>query len=108
MTDHIIGGSAFGQNDALIDTTDSVLLDSSHVVLIGALRQDGAETLLGLELAGRVNKTQRRSSVLYLLNADGAAAIISELLGLAGRVSPDFLDELLARIAALPRPDDAG
>ena len=33
---------------------------------------------------------------------DGAAAIISELIGLAGRASPDFLEMLLARVEKLP------
>jgi hypothetical protein len=98
----IIGGSAFGRGDALIDTTGAVLLDGTSVAVVGALREDGAETCLALELRGRVNQSTERSEVLYLLNADGAAGIISELLGLAGRADPTFLAQLLERIEKLP------
>jgi hypothetical protein len=99
----IIGGSAFGRGDSLIDTTDAVLLDETNVAVVGMLRRDGAETALALELGGRINHTQDRTSTLYLLNVDGAAGIISELLGLAERIDPGFLAHLLARIAELPR-----
>lgn len=98
----IIGGSAFGRDDALIDTTAAVLLDGTSVAVVGALRETGAETVIALELRGRVNHSTERSEVLYLLNADGAAGIISELLGLAGRADPTFLAQLLTRIEDLP------
>lgn len=98
----IIGGSAFGRGDALIDTRSAVLLEGVDVAVVGAVRKDGVETIIGLELSGRVNHSTERSDVLYLLDADGAAAIISELLGLAGRADPSFLAQLLARIENLP------
>jgi hypothetical protein len=100
---HIIGGSAFGIGDALIDPKGAVLLENVSVVLVGTAGGGGAGRALAMELEGRVNKSQFRSSVLYLMNEDGAAAIISELLGLAHRVSPEFFDELMARVEALPR-----
>ncbi|WP_439593907.1 hypothetical protein [Microbacterium sp.] len=99
----IIGGSAFGVGDALIDTTEAVLLDTTSVAVVGAIRQTGAETIIALELGGRVNHSTERRSQLYLMNADGAAGIISELLGVAHRADPTFLDQLLARIAELPK-----
>ncbi|MCC2031808.1 hypothetical protein [Microbacterium allomyrinae] len=99
---HIIGGSAFGRGDALIDTTDAVLLDGTSVAVIGALRQEGVETVIALELRGRVNHATERSDVLYLLNGEGAADIISQLLGVAHRANPKFLNELLERIGQLP------
>lgn len=98
----IIGGTAFGQGDALIDTTAAVLLDGASVAIVGAIRQTGAETIIALELRGRVNHSTDRSEVLYLMNADGAAGIISELLGVAGRADPTFLEQLLQRIGDLP------
>ncbi len=102
MAEHIIGGTPHGRGDALVDTTDAVLLDRVDVVLVGTIVLSGAGRAIALELGGRVNKTPRRSSVLYVMDQDGAAAIISELLGLAGRVSPTFLDDLLTRIRSLP------
>lgn len=99
----IIGGSAFGRGDSLIDTTRAVLLDGISVAVIGRYARTGAETVIGLELEGRVNHSAERSDVLYLMNADGAAGIISELLGLAGRADPAFLEQLIERIEQLPR-----
>lgn len=98
----IIGGSAFGRGDALIDTTGAVLLDATSVAVVGAIGRDGVDTVIALELGGRVNHTADRSETLYLLNADGAAGIISELLGVAGRADPTFLQQLLDRIDDLP------
>ena len=104
----IIGGSAFGQGDAIIDTTNAVLLDHVDVAIVGMLRPTGAETVIALDLGGRVNNTTVNRSRLYLLNADGAAAIISELLGVAGRADPGFLELLLDRISNLPTQPSEG
>jgi hypothetical protein len=100
---HITGGSPFGLGDAIVDTRGAVLLDTVNVVLVGTAGDEGAGRALAMELGGRVNKRARRTSTLYLFDEDGAAAIISELFGLAGRSSPQFLDRLLERVERLPR-----
>lgn len=102
MSGRIVGGTPYGRGDALIDTADAVLLEEVTVVVLGVAGSDGAGRAIGMELAGRVNKTPRRSSVLYVFDADGAAAIVSQLLGLAARVSSTFLEDLLARVRRLP------
>lgn len=43
-----------------------------------------------------------RSGVLYLFDADGAAAIISELTGLATRIGPGFAKYLTKRLEDVP------
>lgn len=98
----IIGGTPHGRGDALIDVEGAVLLREVHVAAVDALNQDGSSRALALQLVGRVNKSAETSSTLYLFDVDGAAAIVSELLGLAARVGPEFRDLLLARVAALP------
>lgn len=97
----VTGGSPYGHNDAIVDVTDSVLLEQVGVV---AITDPGGPRgyVLALELGGRVNKSAERASHLYLMDEDGAAAIVSELLGLAARISPAFLDDLLTRIRNLP------
>jgi hypothetical protein len=100
---HITGGSAFGQGDSLIDARSAVLLQEVTVVLVDSTSSEGTEPALAMELGGRINKTQQRSTVLYVMNEDGAAAIISQLLGLAHRVGDEFFYQLIARIEALPR-----
>lgn len=110
MTDgHIIGGSPFGRHDALIDATKAVLLDTVNVVLVGtATWGQGAGRAIGLELGGRINKAQARTSVLYLMDEDGAAALVSELVGLASRAGAgeEFVDLLLQRLHNLPEQGD--
>jgi hypothetical protein len=100
----IIGGSPHGRGDALVDVRRAVLLDDLHVVLVDTLNKDGGTRVIGLQLSGRINKSRTRSSLLYLFDEDGAAALIAELLGLAGRA--DFLPELLGRLEALQAAGD--
>ena len=102
----IIGGSAFGRGDSLINTEGSVLLGDVHVAVVDSGRSTGVETIIALQLGGRVNHTTTPHETLYLLDADGAASIISELLGVAGRADPRFLQLLLDRIdhlSSLPK-----
>jgi hypothetical protein len=40
---------------------------------------------IGLELEGRINRSKDRGRVLYLFDADGAAALLTQLIALAGR-----------------------
>lgn len=95
MSDKIIGGSAFGINDAMVDVSCAVLVDGTTVVALRAVRDDRLEDqVLGLEIKGRVNKTTTRSDVLYLLSMDGVAGIVSELLGLAQRMGPEYVEQL--------------
>ena len=95
----IIGGSPHGQGDAIINATRAVLLDDIQVVLIDTLNKEGGSRVIGMELSGRINKSTTRSESLYLFDEDGAAAIISQLLALAGRA--DFLPELMTRLDEL-------
>lgn len=100
--DFVAAGGPQDRHAALIDPTDAVLLDDVGVVLIEPHR--GGQTgppALAMTLAGRVNKTEDRSRILYLFDEDGAAAIVSELIALASRIGPDFLEQLLQRIATL-------
>lgn len=98
----IRGGDAFGIGDAEIDVGRAILLDSVTVAVVGTANPSGAGRALALNLEGRLNKGTLRVDAVYLMDTDGAATIISELLGLAGRVGPEFLAELLARIESLP------
>lgn len=105
------GGSIIGLDDTspharhgvVIDPRKAVLLENVDVVLIEPHRAGRhSDAVLGLLLAGRINKSTEHSSVLYLFDADGAAAIISELTGLATRIGPGFSKYLTKRLEALP------
>jgi len=99
----ITGGSAFGIGDAEIDPQDAVLLDGCTVAIVGTADPTGAGRAVAMNLEGRINKSTARSDVLYLMDLDGAAIVISELLGLIGRSGPNALDALMERIHALPQ-----
>lgn len=106
MSDKIIGGSPFGRDDAMIDARRAVLVDEITVVLVGTATWDqGAGRAIGLELGGRINKSEARTQVLYLMDEAGAAAIVTELIGLAGRAGAGerFLALLDKGLDELPR-----
>lgn len=98
------GGSIAGpggprdRNSMVLDTTHAVLLDDSTVCLV---ETDSQGVVLAMQLAGRINKTDDRANVLYLMDEDGAAAIISELTALARRIGPQFHARLMDRIDVL-------
>jgi len=92
--------------DVVLDTSKAVLLDGLEVCLVGPPENavDGRDILLAMRLDGRVNKTPDRTSILYLFNEDGAAAVISELLDLAVRIGPAFATSLMERLEKLQTP----
>ena len=95
-------GGPYNRDSVVVDTTNAVLLDGTTVSTVETHLGDEREVAFAMMLEGRVNKTQNRSRVLYLINADGAAAIVTELLGLAKRAErlgdPTLADELRQRL----------
>lgn len=92
-----------GRDNVQVDVRKAILMDTVNVSVVGAIRKgEMEEVVLALELQGRVNKRDYRRSELFIFDADGAAAIISELFGLAQRVGPEFSKLLEERLAALP------
>jgi hypothetical protein len=98
-------GGPHSEGTVVIDTRNAVLMDSVDVALLN--NPSDARRFASLVLAGRVNRSQDRARVLYLFDADGAAAVVSELIGLAqregGQFSADFVERLEARLAEMPR-----
>jgi hypothetical protein len=84
-SDAIVGGEPHGKGDALIDARASVLLDGMEVVLVDTKRDEPVSMLLALK--GRINYSDDRVEHAYLFGPDGAAALVSELVGLAARAS---------------------
>jgi hypothetical protein len=91
-------GGPHDRNAVILDTTNAVLLDSSDVCL---METAGGSVVLAMLLEGRINKTTDRARNLYLLNEDGAAALVTELLALAHRIGPEFGERFTARIQHL-------
>ena len=92
-------GGPHDTNAVIIDTTNAVLLDHSTVTLVGSPGEP--RPYLAMLLEGRINKTPDRARNLYLLNEDGAAALVTELIALAHRIGPEFGERFTARLQHL-------
>jgi hypothetical protein len=96
----IVGpGGPQDRNGVILDDRNAVLLDHSTVTLVET--RGGGGPVLAMLLEGRINKTADRARNLYLMNEDGAAAIVTELLALANRIGPEFGDRFTARVQHL-------
>jgi hypothetical protein len=99
-------GGPYDEHAVVIDTRNAVILEAAEVAIVGAVR-DGVldeKPITALVLRGRINKTTERVQALYLLNEDGAAGIITELVGVASRAGwgDEFLERVKARMDAMP------
>jgi hypothetical protein len=92
-------GGPHDRNAVIIDTTNAVLLDSQTVSLVETPGHPAP--ILAVLLEGRINKTTDRARNLYLMNEDGAAALVSEVIALAHRVGPEFGERLMQRVSHL-------
>ena len=88
------------------DTRHAVLMD--HVEIGKVDNPSEGRSFVGMKLDGRINGSTDRAGVLYLFDLDGAAAIITQLHGLAERAGwLDDLERLLdKRWRAMPHPTE--
>jgi hypothetical protein len=96
------GAHDFGEN--VLDTRRAVLMEGVQVCQVDN-PSDGRK-FIALELEGRINQSKDRARVLYLFDADGAAALVSQLIGMAGRTDAPWAGEfrllLKARLDEMP------
>jgi hypothetical protein len=85
-----------------LDLTDVVLLESTDVCTVDAVRQGamGGQVIF-MTLDGRINKKTDRARVGYVFGPDGAAALITELLAVADRFGAELLDDVTRRLTEL-------
>jgi hypothetical protein len=107
------GGSIAGpggprdKNAVVLSTEHAVLLENTMVAEVETYRGgQPTDHVIGMTLAGRINHTDERAEILYLFDTDGAAAIITELLGLTTRMGPEVFEHVMDRIERL-KDDDA-
>lgn len=101
-----VAGDPYARGGAVFDARNAVLLASSEVMLVDTKREDEEPLVMMLSMAGRVNYSPDNVEHVYLLGTDGAAALVSEILGLAHRAGGEFRATFLAdfnrRMDALP------
>lgn len=106
-----VAGDPYARGGAIFDARNAVLLDAMDVLLVDTKRPTDSVQML-MVLKGRVNYSHDRTEHSYLFNTDGAAAIVSEILGLASRArrgganghafATGFKDELDRRLEEMP------
>lgn len=95
-------GGSRDRGAVFLDTTDAVLLESTNVATVDAVRQGAlAEPVIFMTLDGRINKRADRARVGFLFGPDGAAAIVTELLAIADRFGAELLDDVTRRLTEL-------
>ncbi|MFF0009540.1 hypothetical protein ACFYQT_39800 [Streptomyces tibetensis] len=95
-------GGPHDRDSVIVDTTNAVILDATTVTQVETLTGNPALAML---LEGRIARTDDRARNLYLMNEDGAAALVTELLALAHRMGPQFGARLTSRIKHLLAAD---
>lgn len=91
-------GGPHDRNSVIVDTANAVLLDASTVTEVETTTGTPALAML---LEGRIAHTTERARTLYLMNEDGAAALVTELIALAHRMGPAFGHRFTARLQHL-------
>lgn len=99
-------GGPYDENAVVIDTVNALLLEAVEVAIVGPVRQGvlDPKPISSIVLRGRINKTTERVQLLVLTNEDGAARIVTQLIGLASRAGwgEEFVERVLERMAELP------
>lgn len=73
---------------AIIDTINAVILDYCEVA-IGEKPNDGTGDAITLLMAGRINGSRDQARILYVMNEDGAAALVTQIEALVRRGASD-------------------
>lgn len=92
----IVGdGGAHETGGVILDTRNAVLLQDVTVSTVDPSSGGRGKEYFAMLLAGRVNQTQDNAEVLFIMNTDGAAAVVTELLALLvrARVTPGVIDQ---------------
>jgi hypothetical protein len=72
----------------VLDARGAVLMEELEVCLVDT--KQGEAPAMFMVIQGRVNYETRRTKQAFLFGADGAAALATQLVGLAGRAGGDF------------------
>jgi hypothetical protein len=86
-----VAGDPYARGGAVLDARGAVLMDRLDVSLVDT-KQSETPAMMML-IGGRVNFETRRISQGYLFGPDGAAALATQLVGLAGRAGGPFMTE---------------
>lgn len=92
-------GGPHDVSGVVLDARNAVILETVDVSTVDPERGGRGQPAIAMVLGGRINQTKDRASVLFVFGSDGAAAIITELVALAGRAGWSDADALLTDLA---------
>jgi hypothetical protein len=78
-----VAGDPLATGGALLDMRSAVLMDEMNVVLVDTKSSEPVAMMMSLK--GRINYAAERVEHAYLFGPDGAATLVSELIGLVSR-----------------------
>lgn len=89
-------GGPHDRSGVVLDARHAVLLETVDVSTLDPERGARGQAALAMVLAGRINQSCDRASVLFLFGTDGAAAVITQLIAVIGRAAgPAFVEEFM-------------
>lgn len=102
-----------GAGGAMVDTRRALLVEDLEICSIDS--PGTGAVMIAMLFSGRINQSDDHAAVLNIIGPDGAAAIVSEVLGLASRMGPAFELEFrealdlrleLSELWTAPPPDE--
>lgn len=97
-------GGPHDRSGVILDARNAIILETVDVSTVDPEKGARGQHAIALVLAGRINQTKDRASVLFLFGSDGAASIVSELIALYGRFLGDptpFIEDVKSRVDKL-------
>lgn len=94
-------GEHKSRHSVVIDAENAVLLDSCSVALVDPIHDGQSISEIPwwyLLLEGRINSTQERAEIGFLMDEEGAATVLSEIIALATRMGPEVAHRLMASL----------
>lgn len=99
-------GGPYDNDGVIVDATKAVLTDNQVSLIKVGREGEWGEKAMALLLEGRINKTEERAKILFLVGPDGAAALVSEIVAMCGREGSTFAAEFQVafeeRMKAMP------
>jgi hypothetical protein len=94
-----VAGDPHARGGAILDARSAVLLEGIEVVLIDTKGNEPIAMLMAL--SGRMNYATDHVTNSYIFGPDGAAGLVSELIGLASRAAGQHGDRNAEDFAAM-------
>jgi hypothetical protein len=86
-----VAGDPHARGGVVLDARKAVLMDAMDVCLVDTKQDE--KPIMMMVLEGRVNYETRRTKQAYLFGADGASALATQVVALAGRAGGAFMAE---------------